>query len=100
VDGLNKLGLDCFEPKGAFYAFPSIKSTGMTSEEFAGGLLKEEKVAVVLEMYSGLRRGTSAVFICNIGEQLVEALGRIESYLDKVSCKVPARLASGKKAVR
>lgn len=35
VDGFNKLGLDCFEPKGAFYAFPSIKSTGLTSEEFA-----------------------------------------------------------------
>jgi len=47
VKGLNDIGLSCFEPKGAFYAFPSIKSTGMTSEEFAENLLLEEKVAVV-----------------------------------------------------
>jgi aminotransferase len=47
VKGLHKIGLPCFEPKGAFYAFPSIKSTGMTSEEFAEKLLMEEKVAVV-----------------------------------------------------
>jgi len=47
VKGLNDIGLSCFEPRGAFYAFPSIKSTGMTSEEFAEQLLIEEKVAVV-----------------------------------------------------
>ena len=47
IKGLNDIGLSCFEPKGAFYAFPSIKSTGMTSEEFAERLLMEEKVAVV-----------------------------------------------------
>jgi len=47
VKGLNNIGLPCFEPKGAFYAFPSIKGTGMTSEEFAEKLLVEEKVAVV-----------------------------------------------------
>jgi len=42
-----KIGLDCFEPKGAFYAFPSIARTGLTSEAFSEALLKEEKVAVV-----------------------------------------------------
>jgi len=47
VKGLCEIGLPCIEPKGAFYAFPSIKSTGMTSEEFAEKLLTEEKVAVV-----------------------------------------------------
>ena len=47
VKGLNDIGLPCFKPKGAFYAFPSIKVTGMTSEEFAEKLLMEEKVAVV-----------------------------------------------------
>ena len=47
VKGLNDIGLPCFEPRGAFYAFPSIKGTGMTSEEFAEKLLVEEKVAVV-----------------------------------------------------
>jgi aminotransferase len=47
VKRLNEIGLSCFEPKGAFYAFPSIKATGMNSEEFAETLLKEERVAVV-----------------------------------------------------
>jgi aminotransferase len=47
VKGLREIGLSCFEPQGAFYTFPSIKNTGMTSEEFAEKLLLEEKVAVV-----------------------------------------------------
>lgn len=47
VKGLNEIGLECFEPRGAFYAFPSIRSTGLSSEEFAHRLLVEEKVAVV-----------------------------------------------------
>jgi aminotransferase len=47
VKGLNDIGLPCFEPKGAFYAFPSITGTGMDSEEFSEKLLMEEKVAVV-----------------------------------------------------
>lgn len=47
VTGLNQIGLDCFEPRGAFYAFPSIQSTGLSSEDFAQKLLVEEKVAVV-----------------------------------------------------
>ncbi len=47
VKGLNDIGMPCFEPKGAFYAFPSITGTGMTSEEFSEKLLTEEKVAVV-----------------------------------------------------
>jgi aminotransferase len=47
VDGLNSIGLSCFEPKGAFYAFPSIATTGMTDEEFSERLLMEEKVACV-----------------------------------------------------
>ncbi len=47
VDGLNSIGLTCFEPKGAFYAFPSIAATGMSDEEFSERLLMEEKVACV-----------------------------------------------------
>lgn len=47
VQSLNEIGLDCHIPGGAFYAFPSVKSTGLTSEEFAERLLLEEKVAVV-----------------------------------------------------
>ena len=47
VRGFRELGLDCFEPEGAFYIFPSIQSTGMTSEEFCGRLLMKKHVAVV-----------------------------------------------------
>ena len=47
VNRLSEMGLDCFEPRGAFYAFPSVGSTGLTSEEFAESLLREEKVAVI-----------------------------------------------------
>jgi aminotransferase len=47
VDGFNAMGLACFEPKGAFYAFPSIECTGMDEHEFAERLLLEEKVAVI-----------------------------------------------------
>ena len=47
VGGLNSIGLDCFEPRGAFYAFPSIAATGMSDEEFSERLLVEEKVACV-----------------------------------------------------
>ena len=46
VDGLNRLGLSCFEPQGAFYCFPSIQSTGLTSEEFCEQLLYTQHVAV------------------------------------------------------
>ncbi len=47
VDALRKMGLSCFEPRGAFYCFPSIESTGLTSEEFCTRLLKEQKVVCV-----------------------------------------------------
>ena len=47
MDGFNRLGLPCFEPRGAFYAFPSVESTGLSDEEFSERLLMEEKVAVV-----------------------------------------------------
>ncbi len=47
LHSLREIGLDCFEPKGAFYAFPSVKSTGLNGEDFANGLLQQNKVAVV-----------------------------------------------------
>ena len=47
VDGLNDIGLTCFDPHGAFYAFPSVRSTGLDDIEFAERLLMEEKVAVI-----------------------------------------------------
>ncbi len=55
VNGLNSIGLDCFEPKGAFYAFPSVRRTGMDEHEFCERLLLEEKVAVIPG--SGFGRG-------------------------------------------
>ncbi|MDD5474808.1 MAG: aminotransferase class I/II-fold pyridoxal phosphate-dependent enzyme [Candidatus Methanoperedens sp.] len=85
VDGLNRLGLECFEPKGAFYAFPSIKSTGLTSEEFAGKLLKEQKVAVVPgDVFGDCGAGYLRCSYATSREELVEALGRIEAFIEKL----------------
>jgi aminotransferase len=84
VKRLNEIGLSCFEPKGAFYAFPSIKATGMNSEEFAEKLLSEEKVAVVpgtaFGPYGeGFVRCCYATSLSNIEE----ALRRIDGFLRK-----------------
>lgn len=85
VSGLNKLGLECFEPKGAFYAFPSIKSTGMTSEEFAGRLLKEQKVAVVPgDVFGECGEGYLRCSYATSREELVEALSRIEAFINSL----------------
>ena len=84
VRGLNEAGLPCFEPKGAFYAFPSIKVTGMTSEEFAEKLLVEEKVAVVPGSAFG-RCGEGYVRCCYATSlaEIEEALVRIKRFADK-----------------
>jgi len=84
VRGLNEAGLPCFEPKGAFYAFPSIKVTGMTSEEFAEKLLVEEKVAVVPGSAFG-RCGEGYVRCCYATSlaDIEEALVRMKRFVDK-----------------
>lgn len=84
VDHFRRMGLECFEPEGAFYVFPSIKSTGMTSDDFCETLLKEEKVAVVPgtafgECGEGFIRCSYAYSM----EALKEALSRIESFVKK-----------------
>lgn len=84
IDGFRNMGLSCFEPKGAFYVFPSVQRTGMTSEEFAEKLLREQKVVVV----PGTAFGDSGEgFIrCSYAysvEQIKEALGRIEIFVEK-----------------
>lgn len=82
VGALNELGLRCFEPRGAFYVFPSVKSTGMTGEEFAGALLEEQHVAVVPGSAFGAC-GTHHVrcsYATGIGE-LKEAVKRITAFL-------------------
>ncbi len=82
LKGLGDIGLSCFEPKGAFYAFPSIKSTGMTSEEFAEKLLTEEKVAVVPGTAFG-QCGEGYVRCCyaTATSEIEEALRRMEHFL-------------------
>lgn len=84
VDGFRAMGLSCFEPLGAFYVFPCIKSTGMKSEEFCNKLLMEEHVAVVPgnafgESGEGFIRCSYAYSIDNIQE----ALKRIERFVKK-----------------
>lgn len=84
VDGFRAMGLSCFEPLGAFYVFPCIKSTGMTSEEFCQNLLMEEKVAVVPgnafgESGEGFIRCSYAYSI----ENIQEALKRIERFVSR-----------------
>lgn len=84
VAGFNRIGLDCFEPRGAFYAFPSIKITGMTSEAFAEGLLVEEHVAVVPGTAFG-QSGEGYVRCCYATSlpQIEDALMRIERFVLK-----------------
>lgn len=81
-DGLNKLGLKCFEPRGAFYIFPDITSTGMTAEEFAEKLIRTERVALVPGTAFG-KSGTGHVR-CSYAtslEKISVALKRIENFL-------------------
>ena len=82
VDGLNSLALDCFEPKGAFYAFPAIAASGMNSDKFAWTLLEEEEVAVVPGDAFG-QSGAGFVRACYATsyEKIEEALNRIESFM-------------------
>ena len=86
VDGFRKIGLDCFEPLGAFYAFPSIKSTGLTSEEFCEKLLLAEKVLVVPGTAFGrVGEGFVRVSYASSMENLFEALKRIERFVKSIN---------------
>ncbi|WP_434784586.1 aminotransferase class I/II-fold pyridoxal phosphate-dependent enzyme [Vallitalea longa] len=85
IEGFRRMGLECFEPLGAFYLFPSIKRTGLTSEEFANRLLKEEKVAVVPgtafgDSGEGFIRCSYAYSI----EDLKLAISRIEKFVSRL----------------
>ena len=84
VNGLNSIGLTCFEPRGAFYAFPSIRITGLSSEEFAEKLLMEEKVAVVPGTAFG-ECGEGHVRCCYATSlaEIEEALVRMKRFVDK-----------------
>ena len=82
VSGLNRIGLDCFEPKGAFYAFPSVRAWGLSSETFAERLLHEQKVAVVPgNVFGTSGEGFLRCSYATSREELIEALDRIETFL-------------------
>ena len=85
VDGFRKLGLDCFEPKGAFYVFPSIQSTGLSSEDFCEKLLINQKVLVIPGNAFG-ESGEGFVRACYASsmENIVESLKRIEKFLQEI----------------
>lgn len=85
VRGFREIGLECHEPKGAFYAFPSVESTGLTSEEFCQRLLYEGKVAAVPGHVFG--QGGEGYIRCSYAtstSQLTEALDRIGNFVDKI----------------
>ncbi len=92
VDGLNAIGLRTFEPRGAFYAFPEVTAaTGLSSEDFAQGLLEEERVAVIPGTAFG-PSGEGHVRACYATsyEQLEDALGRIGRFVDRHRLGAPA----------
>jgi aminotransferase len=84
VAGLNRIGLPCNEPHGAFYAFPYVGQTGMTDDEFAEKLLFEENVAVVPgSAFGAAGTGYVRCSYCTAYNKLEEALVRIERFLKK-----------------
>ncbi len=82
VNGFRRIGLECREPKGAFYAFPSIRSTGLSSEDFCEKLLYAEKVALVPGTAFGKGgEGFVRASYCYSLEHITEALQRVERFL-------------------
>lgn len=85
VDGLNRLGLTCFEPEGAFYVFPSIQKTGMKSLEFCEKLLQEERVAVVPgDAFGSSGEGFVRISYSYSIDHLMESLKRIGRFVEKM----------------
>ena len=82
VDRFNKMGLPCFEPHGAFYVFPCIKSSGMSSMQFCEALLEAKKVAIVPgDAFGACGEGYTRVSYSYSMEHLTNALDRIEEFL-------------------
>ena len=85
VEELRSMGLDCFEPMGAFYVFPSIECTGMTSEEFCNRLLEEQKVAVVPgNAFGESGEGHVRISYSYSMAHLKEAMRRIRAFLESI----------------
>jgi aminotransferase len=88
VKGFNDLGLECREPKGAFYAFPSIKSTGLSSDEFCERLLYSKKVALVPGTAFGESgEGFVRASYCYSVAHIREALKRVGEFLEELKAK-------------
>ena len=85
VRSFNEMGLHCFEPRGAFYAFPCIQSTGMTSEEFCTRLLEKKHVAIIPGgAFGASGEGYARVSYAYSVEHLTEALKRIREFLQQL----------------
>lgn len=85
VKGFNEIGLECREPQGAFYAFPSIKSTGLTCEEFCERLLNSKKVAIVPGTAFGAGgEGYVRASYCYSTDHLLTAIDRIGEFLKEI----------------
>jgi len=88
VSEFNRLGLTCFDPEGAFYVFPCIKSTGLTSDEFCERLLYEEKVAAVPgSAFGASGEGYMRISYAYSLKHLMEAMSRIEKFLKKLEAE-------------
>ena len=88
VEKLNAMGLTCFEPKGAFYVFPSIESTGLSSEEFCTRLLREKQVACVPGTAFGASgEGHIRCSYATSMEGIREALKRIGDFVNEIKNK-------------
>lgn len=88
LNEFKEMGLDCFEPFGAFYMFPSIKRFGMTSDEFANRLLQEEKVAVVPgTAFGDCGEGFLRISYAYSLEDLKEALGRLKDFISRLDAE-------------
>jgi aminotransferase len=83
VAGLNELGLPTFEPLGAFYAFPSIRASGLSDESFAEALLQEERVAVVPGNAFGADGGFVRCSYATAYEKIEEALERMRRFMQR-----------------
>ncbi len=85
VNAFRKIGLDCFEPEGAFYVFPCIKSTGLTSDEFAEKLIMSKRVAVVPGTAFGeCGEGFIRVSYCYSIDNIKKAIDRIEDFINEL----------------
>ena len=86
VKALNEMGLTCFEPRGAFYAFPCIKSTGMSSQDFCTKLLEQKHVAIIPgDAFGASGEGYARISYAYSVEHLKEALRRIREFLQENS---------------